>query len=148
MIKNIANGEIDNKNIILPISTDNQIIDTLSCCLQQMLDDTAHSRYYDNIFTAVSYAGDIDPIFNAEGTAFKNWRSNCWKKAYEIMTDVKLGNRLIPTVEQFMAEMPQLIFPHEIAMLNAAQDGVTIEEEQTYNVFGRIWIAIKNSFGY
>jgi len=79
--------------------------------VQVLLDETVQQRNYDNIATAASYAGDPDPIFNAEGTACKAWRSLVWRKCYTDLAAVQAGQMPQPTVEQFVASLPALVWP-------------------------------------
>ena len=78
------------------------------------MDRTVRERGYDNIAKCVTYEGDIDPIFNAEGTAAKQWRSRVYRKCYEILAEVESGIRSIPTAEEVIAELPKLVWPDEV----------------------------------
>lgn len=80
-----------------------------SAVVQKVLDDAAQARSYDSILSAVSYAGSGHPIFDPEGTAFRDWRNACWTKVLEILDDVRAGNRPMPTDEELTAELPQLV---------------------------------------
>lgn len=76
--------------------------------IDQLLDKTVQERGYDNIAKCVTYEGDIDPIFNAEGTAAKQWRSRIYRKCYSILAEVEAGERGIPTIDELLAELPKL----------------------------------------
>lgn len=61
---------------------------------ESLLNDKAEELGYDNYLTCISWAGDEDPQFNAEGTALKNWRSAMYAKAKqmrETMTDAQIS---------------------------------------------------------
>lgn len=49
--------------------------------------------------------------FEAEGTAFYDWMEACNVKGYEILGSVNSGRREQPTIEQFLAEMPEFVRP-------------------------------------
>jgi len=63
---------------------------------------------YDNIVSAASYAGDKSPKFNAEGTAAKAWRSDCFNALYAAMpTYQALPPNQWPTLDYITANLPQ-----------------------------------------
>lgn len=79
--------------------------------VQAMLDAKARERGYDDIASAATYAGDPDPVFNAEGTACKAWRSQIWRQCYADLAKVRAGQMAQPTVEDFVASLPALTWP-------------------------------------
>lgn len=79
----------------------------LSRVLQALLDTTAQSQDFDNIFTAVTYADEpAVPRFQIQGAALRAWRSLVWAAGYAVMDAVLAGERPIPTEEELLAEMP------------------------------------------
>lgn len=74
------------------------------------MDKTVQERGYDNIAKCVTYEGDIDPIFNREGTAAKQWRSKVYRKCYDILAQIEAGTREVPTEEELLAELPVLVW--------------------------------------
>lgn len=77
--------------------------------IQGMMDQAAKEKGYDDIKSAVTYVDDDDPVFDAEGRAFKSWRSSVWRTCYRILADVESGNRPEPTTAELLAELPKLI---------------------------------------
>lgn len=78
--------------------------------VQQHLDDAARALRYDDIKTAVTYADEPSiPKFQAEGLAFRAWRSLVWAKCYEILDEVQAGNRPIPSDDELIGELPELV---------------------------------------
>jgi len=73
--------------------------------IQTHLDNKAKEFRYDNMMSARSYAGYINP-FQDEAQKLAIWASNCWVKAGEIEADVKAGNRAMPTIDEVLAELP------------------------------------------
>lgn len=55
--------------------------------IEEFMSSKVRERGYYNILTAVTYAGDKDEKFNAEGTAAKNWRSDVYRKTYALISD-------------------------------------------------------------
>lgn len=73
------------------------------------LDSYVQATYgYDNIISAASYAGDKNPKFNAEGTAAKAWRSDCFVALYAGMpTYQDLPPEQWPPLDYVLAHLPQ-----------------------------------------
>lgn len=83
----------------------------LTSRVQQFMDEKAQERNYDNIISCTTYATSLNPKFSAEGQAAVEWRDNVWVVCYQILADVKAGNRPIPTEEELIAELPTLVWP-------------------------------------
>ena len=81
----------------------------LTDAVQNFLDAKAQELNYDNCLSVCSYIDTGVPKFDAEGRAFRAWRSAVWAKGYEILDQVKAGYRPIPTEEDLIAELPQLV---------------------------------------
>ncbi len=75
--------------------------------IQAKIDTAAQAKGYDNIVSACSYAGYENP-FRAEGEAFGVWRANVWAYGYKQLALIQTGARAIPTVEEFLAELPTM----------------------------------------
>jgi hypothetical protein len=76
--------------------------------IQQRLDAFAHTRNYDGILSACTYATSAVPAFAAEGHRCVQARDATWTAAYTVLADVLAGRRAMPTLSQVMAEMPVL----------------------------------------
>ena len=81
---------------------------TLLKAVDDYMDKTVQERGYDNIAKCVTYEGDIDEIFNREGTAAKQWRSRVYRKLYNVLAEVEAGSRGIPTEAELLAELPKI----------------------------------------
>lgn len=80
--------------------------------IQKRLDVFAQTRMYDDIKAAADYAGDEDPIFNAEGSYAKVLRSRTWRAATNIMQAVMQGTRPMPAgFAEIEAELPEMTWP-------------------------------------
>nr|WP_265519761.1 hypothetical protein [Nitratireductor luteus] len=66
----------------------------------------AQERRYYGIHTAIGYRGDPNPVYDAEATALFAWRSAVWAYATAELEKVQEGLRSVPTVRDFMAELP------------------------------------------
>ncbi len=82
-----------------------------SAAIQAHLDAKARERQYDGIQTAITYRGDPNPQFAAEGEALFAWRSAVWTYSTAELVNVLAGERPQPSVEEFMAELPAFEWP-------------------------------------
>lgn len=79
--------------------------DELTQVIQNHLDQIAFSKGYDNMISACSYAGSVNP-FQAEGIALLNWRSDCWVAAIQILDDVTNEIIPVPTPSELITMLP------------------------------------------
>ena len=79
--------------------------------IQAHLDRFAQTRNYDGIMSAATYATSTVPKFRAEGQYAVQARDLTWAKGYEIMGAVMSGARPMPTLEEVIAELPELKWP-------------------------------------
>jgi hypothetical protein len=90
--------------------SDAEIIADLVADLEKHYDTTAQGRMYDNRLTCALRAGYPGP-FQAEGFAFAIWMDSCNAYAYQVMQDVRDGQRDIPTGTELVAEIPVMAWP-------------------------------------
>jgi hypothetical protein len=74
--------------------------------VQRHLDSTAQSRGYDDIKSAVGYVGDPNPTFDAEGVAFRAWRSAVWAKCFELLAAQQAGTFNPIEADEVIAQLP------------------------------------------
>jgi hypothetical protein len=74
------------------------------------LDSTAQARRYDNRITCAVRAGYPGP-FQAEGQAFASWMDACNWQAYQVLAGVQSGSLTLPTVDEFIADLPEMVWP-------------------------------------
>lgn len=84
----------------------------LTDAVQRVLDKKAQELNYDNCLSVCSYIDTDIPKFDAEGKAFRKWRSAVWAKGYEILALVKKGEMAIPTEEELIAMLPKLVIEY------------------------------------
>ena len=95
---------------IIPAPTEEELKSLFIASIQNLLDSKAQEKNYDNILSACSYAGYDNP-FRAEGEAYGTWRASCWQIGYQILSEVEAGTRPMPTIEEALADMPELVLP-------------------------------------
>lgn len=83
--------------------------------IQKVLDDAAKELGYDNCLSVCSYVDTGVAKFDAEGTAFRAWRSAVWAKGYEILDMVLSGQMEIPTEEELLELLPELVIEYPTA---------------------------------
>jgi hypothetical protein len=93
-----------------PAPSAEEIKASLTNAVQSHMDAAASARGYDNILSACSYAA-FENAFQAEGQAFLVWRAECWVASYGILASVEAGMRPVPTSEELIAELPDLVLP-------------------------------------
>lgn len=79
--------------------------------VQRHLDAAVAARNYTSAASAVSYVGDPNPQWDAEGRAVLAWRSAVWTACYAALDAVLAGDRLPLTPEDMVAELPPLVWP-------------------------------------
>lgn len=80
----------------------------LSLVIQDMLDNEARLRGFDNIFTACTYIDDINARFANDALLLKTWRSEVWTKSYEILASVVAGSISQPSDQELLAMLPSI----------------------------------------
>ena len=88
-----------------------KLLAEFTATIQAHLDAFAQTRGYDSIHTAATYVGDKNPAFAAEGRYAHEARSDTWSKCYEILGAVTAGLRALPSLEEVLAELPELEWP-------------------------------------
>lgn len=72
---------------------------------------TAQAKGYNSTESCLSYIGDANQQWDAEATAFKAWRSQCWEYVIAEQSKINTGTRTMPTPEEAVAELPAMIWP-------------------------------------
>lgn len=92
-----------------PAPTAEQIRADRVAAVYAHLNAAAQALGYDDIRAAVTYADEpAVPKFQAEGRAFRAWRSLVWAHCYQVLDDVQAGRRPIPSAQDLIAELPAL----------------------------------------
>lgn len=93
--------------------TQEQIVKGFVEAVQNFMDSKAQEFNYDSIFTAITYENDTNIKFAKEAEAFKAWRSKVWTTCYAVLDEVLAGTRAIPTKEELLALLPELVINYE-----------------------------------
>jgi len=92
-----------------PFSID-KIIASYTAAVQSRLDAFAKTKGYDGIFALCTYAASENAQFRQEGQRGVSLRDATWVKFYEVMEQVKSDQRELPTPDELLAELPELIW--------------------------------------
>ena len=102
----------ENGRLVIPPSqpTIEQQISHYEAALDAHLDGVAQQHRYRDRVTFAMRAGYAGP-WQAEGTAFGTWMDTCNAQAYSMLQDILSGAAEMPTVEEFIAELPPFVLP-------------------------------------
>lgn len=78
----------------------------MAAAVQAYIDAPAQAWGYDSAASAVTYVTDSYPKFRGEGQAILDFRSSCWKRSGEILLEVELGARAMPSKSELLSELP------------------------------------------
>ena len=84
----------------------------LTNAVQRFLDKKAQDLNYDSCLSVCSYIDTGVQKFDDESRAFRKWRSAVWAKGYKILDLVKVGEMAIPSEEELIAMMPELVIEY------------------------------------
>lgn len=91
--------------------TPEQVIEGFRAAIQSHVDAQAVSRRYDSGNSLATYVNSTNPQWSAEAAVFVAWRDAVWAYAYAEMDKVLGGERVQPTVEAFLTELPEIVWP-------------------------------------
>lgn len=90
--------------------TEQQVIKMYTDAMASHFDSVAHQKNYDNRVTCSLRAGYTGP-FQAEGLAFAQWMDSCNVIGYQILDQVKSGQIVQPTIQEFLEMLPSFSWP-------------------------------------
>ena len=79
--------------------------------IQAMIDAKASERQYDSGAALASYVNSTVELWATEAQAFVAWRDAVWIFALAELDKVQAGERDQPSVEDFLAELPEFEWP-------------------------------------
>lgn len=83
-------------------------VEGFRAAIQTHVDATAKSRNYDGGNSLASYVASTNPLWAAEAQAFVAWRDAVWLHAYTELDKVMSGERVQPSVSDFVRELPEI----------------------------------------
>lgn len=79
--------------------------------IEAHVDAVARERGYSSAVSCASYVSSTNPLWQAEAGTFIAWRDAAWVYAFAELASVQSGNRAVPTVDEFIAELPVIEWP-------------------------------------
>ena len=86
-------------------------VDVYRLEIQAMIDGKAKERQYDSGATLASYVNSTVELWATEAQAFVAWRDAVWIYALTELDKVQKAERDQPSVEAFLAELPEFEWP-------------------------------------
>lgn len=71
--------------------------------VQNIIDDTAKARGYDDMNSVAKYLRPSSPFYS-EAVALLDWTDSAWVKLYEIQANI---GTTIPTIDEIIAQLPK-----------------------------------------
>lgn len=81
--------------------------------IQAHIDRIAQERQYDDGKSCATYVNSTVPQWAAEAQAFVTWRDSVWLYAFQELAKVEQGLREQPDIEDFIDELPVMVWPEE-----------------------------------
>lgn len=82
------------------------IVQEIKNRIQQLLDDTARQKNYDNGVSLASYANSTIDSFKYEALSFIEWRDTVWNTCYYYLDLFNKGEYEFTTVAEFLSLLP------------------------------------------
>lgn len=79
--------------------------------IDNLLDTTAQSKQYGSAVACASYATSTDTQWKSEAGVFIAWRDQVFIYSITVQNEVISGERPIPTLEEFITGLPQIVWP-------------------------------------
>ena len=82
--------------------------DAYTTAMENFMDAQANTKGYTSRYTASLRVNSTVAKFKAEGQAYMDWMDTCYNLGYIVLAEVVNGIRPMPTIEEFLAELPKL----------------------------------------
>lgn len=80
--------------------------------IQKHIDVIAQEKEFGDGFACASYASSTNELWAAQALAFIAWRDNVWAFSYAEFAKMENGERPVPTIEEFLTELPIMNWPN------------------------------------
>lgn len=103
--------EDDDPAVIAFLNPPEKKLREFQSAIELHVDNVAASKSYANALSLAGYATSTVPQWQAETIAFVAWRDQVWVYSFTELSKFQNGEREIPTIEEFIAELPQIQWP-------------------------------------
>jgi len=85
--------------------------DDYAASVQSHIDAVAKARGYADGVALAGYLSSTIPAWASEAATFIAWRDAIWLHCYTQLANVQSGQRTAPSVAEFNAELPTIVWP-------------------------------------
>jgi hypothetical protein len=86
-------------------------IEDYQSAIEAHVNTVARQRGYSSAVSCASYVSSTMPQWAAEAGAFIAWRDAAWAYAFSELEKVQSGQREVPALDAFLAELPAIEWP-------------------------------------
>lgn len=97
--------EIKNPPVIPPT------IDDFVAAIKNKFDLVAQEKQFDGAVSIATYVTSLNEQWKAQADTFIAWRDSVWEYAYQEFDKFQNGQRPMPTIADFIAELPLIQWP-------------------------------------
>ncbi|NMG39875.1 hypothetical protein GRZ55_11535 [Chelativorans sp. ZYF759] len=94
-----------------PAPTPEEIVERFRTAIEAHVDEVARQRQYSGAVSISTYVSSTNPAWAAEAQGFIVWRDAVWVYAFTELAKVEAGDRAVPEVGDFLAELPAMEWP-------------------------------------
>jgi hypothetical protein len=93
-----------------PPPTSEQLLKAIEQAIEKHMDEVAQADGWDNRWSCMARAGYVKP-WQAKAIKYAQWVDECWIDSFQAQADIEAGLRAIPTPEQAVLELPEMVWP-------------------------------------
>jgi hypothetical protein len=79
--------------------------------IQKHIDQVAREKEFGDGYDCASYSSSTNESWQAEALAFIAWRDAVWVYSYTEFAKMENQEREVPTIEDFITELPVMVWP-------------------------------------
>ena len=79
--------------------------------IEDLMDEKAQERRYKNADRLMVYTSSTNNRWKDEAAVFIQWRDKMFAYCYQVLSDVAAGKRIVPTVQELLNELPEIVWP-------------------------------------
>lgn len=79
--------------------------------IEELMEQTAQAKGYKSADRCMNYGNSTNNSWKAEADAFVAWRDDMFATCYQIMGEAEAGARDVPTVQELLDELPEMVWP-------------------------------------
>lgn len=103
--------DYNNRMIAWTAGENQRILDSYVTATQEIIDQAAQAKGYDNGFSCASYVTSTNPQWAAEAQAFVAWRDQVWNYGLEIYDSVVNHGQPVPAMNFYLNGLPAMSWP-------------------------------------